>query len=158
MARRLYRSYENKMLGGVCAGLGDYFDIDPTVLRILAVISLFVSGGVAIIGYIVAWIIVPKGPMTSTDGKVSAAPSTHTSRGALSPWATYFPGLILIVFGTMLLIREHWFWFSWGELWPLVLIAVGLVVIFAGRRSSREQAHHMANKQESGAENHGATS
>ena len=158
MAKRLYRSFENKMLGGVCGGLGDYFDIDPTVVRILAVISLFISGGVAIIAYIVAWIIIPKSAEVLSDGKVSAAPTMKTGGGALSPWATYIPGLILIFFGSVLLIREHWFWFSWGELWPIVLVAMGAVLIFSGRRTAREQAHHAADKQESNTQNHGATS
>lgn len=155
MAKRLYRSYENKMLGGVCAGLGDYFDIDPTVIRILAVISLFVSGGVAVIGYIVAWIIVPQGYPSMPNEKAPAAPTSHSEPSGPSPWATYIPGLFFIIIGTMLLVREHWFWFSWSELWPIVLIAVGIVVIFAGRRNARAYAHMAADKKEADAQNHG---
>jgi len=158
MAKRLYRSYENKMLGGVCGGLGNYFDIDPTVVRILAVISLFVSGGVAVIAYIVAWIIIPKSEEIESDEKVSATSTAKSDSGAVSPWSTYVPGLVLIFFGSILLIREHWFWFSWGELWPIVLVAMGFVLIFAGHRSAKEQAHHAADKQKSNTQNHGATS
>lgn len=55
--KRLYRSERDKMLAGVCGGLGDYFNIDPTLLR-LAWVILGVCG-VGILGYIIAAIIVP---------------------------------------------------------------------------------------------------
>lgn len=59
--KKLYRSRTNKMLGGVCAGLGDYFGIDPTIIRLLCAL-FFLMGGAGIIVYILAWIIIPEAP------------------------------------------------------------------------------------------------
>ena len=58
MARKLYRSTEDKKIAGVCGGLGDYFDIDPTIIRLLWV-SMVLALGTGIVAYILAWIIVP---------------------------------------------------------------------------------------------------
>jgi phage shock protein C len=59
--KRLYRSRKNKVLGGVCGGLGEYFNIDPVIIRILWVaFSLLYGAGIVV--YIIAWIIIPKNP------------------------------------------------------------------------------------------------
>lgn len=55
--KRLTRSKE-KMVGGVCAGLANYFDIDPTIVRILFVVIAFL-GGASLLAYLIMWIIVP---------------------------------------------------------------------------------------------------
>lgn len=55
---RLYRSRSQKMLAGVCGGLGEYFDVDPVLIRLLFVVTSFISG-VGILAYIVLWIVVP---------------------------------------------------------------------------------------------------
>lgn len=58
MARRLYRSRTDKMLGGVCAGLGEFFDIDPTIVRLVFTL-LTLWGGVGAVIYLVLWFITP---------------------------------------------------------------------------------------------------
>lgn len=58
MARRLYRSRTEKMLGGVCGGLGELLDIDPTIVRLVFVL-LALWGGSGVIIYIVLWLIAP---------------------------------------------------------------------------------------------------
>ena len=58
MARRLTRSTTNKMIAGVCGGLAEYFDVDPTLIRVLAVVAGIMGWGV--IAYIVLWIAAPK--------------------------------------------------------------------------------------------------
>jgi len=58
-AKRLYRSRIDRMIAGVCGGLAKYFDIDPTIVRVLFVVSIFVGGG-GIIAYIILWIVVPE--------------------------------------------------------------------------------------------------
>ena len=49
------------MIAGVCGGIAEYFDIDPTLVRLLGVILVF-SGGAGIIAYIIGWIIIPENP------------------------------------------------------------------------------------------------
>jgi len=56
--KRLYRSRE-KMVAGVCSGLADYFNIDPTIMRILFVVIAF-AGGASLLAYLIMWIIVPE--------------------------------------------------------------------------------------------------
>ncbi len=60
-SRKLYRSKTNRQLAGVCGGLAEYFNLDPTLIRVLFVI-LAVLGGSGVILYIALWIIVPKQP------------------------------------------------------------------------------------------------
>ncbi len=57
--KRLYRSTKDRMLGGVCGGIADYFQVDPTLVR-LAWILLTLAWGAGLILYIIAWIIVPE--------------------------------------------------------------------------------------------------
>lgn len=58
MSKRIYKNREKKMLCGVCAGLAEYFDIDPTIVRVLwAVISL--GYGIGLLAYIVCAIVFP---------------------------------------------------------------------------------------------------
>lgn len=59
---RLYRSRAERKMFGVCGGLGAYFGIDPTIVRILFVISVFASFGLAVLAYILMAIIVPEEP------------------------------------------------------------------------------------------------
>jgi len=60
--KRVYRSRTDRVLGGVCSGLGKYFGIDPVLLRVIWAISFFV-GGVGLLAYIIAWIIIPEEPV-----------------------------------------------------------------------------------------------
>lgn len=56
--RRLERSRENRMVCGVCGGLGDYLNVDPTIVRLVMVILMFAQIG--ILGYIIAAVIMPE--------------------------------------------------------------------------------------------------
>lgn len=68
MAKRLYKS-DNKMICGVCAGIAEYFNIDPTLVRLITVFLLFAGVGSGLIAYIVAAIIIPE---KSSDATKSA--------------------------------------------------------------------------------------
>ena len=57
--KRLYRSKKNRVLGGVCAGIGEYFNVDPVLIRLIWVI-ITLMGGAGILAYIIAWIIIPE--------------------------------------------------------------------------------------------------
>ena len=59
--KKLYRSRENRMLGGVCGGLGEYFDIDPTLVRLLFILGAFLGiPGALVLIYLSMLIIVPQ--------------------------------------------------------------------------------------------------
>ena len=57
--KRLYRSNKNRMIAGVCGGLAEYFNIDPTIVRLIWVLLTLISVGAGILAYIIAWIIIP---------------------------------------------------------------------------------------------------
>ena len=59
-SKRLYRSRKNKVLGGVCGGLGEYFDIDPSLIRLIWLLVVFM-GGSGVLIYIILWIVLPEG-------------------------------------------------------------------------------------------------
>ncbi|MFW6065034.1 MAG: PspC domain-containing protein [Candidatus Natronoplasma sp.] len=60
--KRLYRSGKEKLLGGVCGGIGEYFQMDPVIVRIIWVILAIASLGSAILVYIILWILIPRDP------------------------------------------------------------------------------------------------
>ncbi len=59
--RKLYRSRSNRQVAGVCGGLAEYFNMDPTLIRVLFVV-LAVLGGSGLVLYLALWIIVPNAP------------------------------------------------------------------------------------------------
>lgn len=60
-ARRLYRSRSNRMIAGICGGIGEFFDADPTVIRLVSVL-LAIFGGLSFWVYVVLWIVIPNQP------------------------------------------------------------------------------------------------
>ena len=66
--KRLYRSYSDKRIAGVCGGVGAYFGVDPTVIRLgAALLCIATAFFPCIIGYIIAWVIIPEAPATLTE-------------------------------------------------------------------------------------------
>lgn len=59
--KRLYRSAKNRIIAGVCGGLGEYFGIDPVIIRLIWILFCL-AGGFGILFYIIAWIIIPRNP------------------------------------------------------------------------------------------------
>jgi phage shock protein PspC (stress-responsive transcriptional regulator) len=59
--KRLYLSETNKKIAGICGGVGEYFDIDPTFIRLITVVLGLVTGVFPfVVGYLIAWMIIPK--------------------------------------------------------------------------------------------------
>jgi phage shock protein PspC (stress-responsive transcriptional regulator) len=58
--KKLYRSKKERMIGGVCGGIGEFLEIDPTIVRVIWAFLTILSIGVGIIAYILAWIIIPE--------------------------------------------------------------------------------------------------
>lgn len=152
--KKLYRSRKQKVVAGVCGGLGEYFEIDPILFR-LAFIVLTVIDGVGILAYIVFALVVPKSPVGEEEmrkeheyheefkKKVKEhaesfkedmkgfAEKVRDGRPPRSRARRSLIGIILILIGlaawapTVLPI----YWFHWGVLWPFILILIGIFII-----------------------------
>ncbi len=72
--RKLYRDPDNKVIGGVCGGLGAYFDVDPVLLRVVFVALLFIGFGP--LAYIILWIVIPKAYSVSQKLEMHGEPPT----------------------------------------------------------------------------------
>jgi phage shock protein C len=82
--RRLYRSRTDSMIGGVAAGLADYLNSDPALVRIVWAILVVVTGGAALVIYIIAWIVVPEEPAAPAESiATTAEPTTDPVTGAV---------------------------------------------------------------------------
>lgn len=73
--KRLFRNIDNRMLGGVCSGLGAYFNIDATLVRIIFLLALFLAGG-SILVYAVLWIVIPPARTVSEKLEMQGDPVT----------------------------------------------------------------------------------
>jgi len=60
--KKLYRSTLDKKIAGICGGLGEYLNVDPTVMRILFVAGIFLTGSLMFWAYLVMWIVIPEPP------------------------------------------------------------------------------------------------
>lgn len=137
MGKQLYRSTENKIIGGVCGGLGEYFEIDPSLVRVIMIL-LFFAHGIGLLAYIIAWIIIPQRPFDAEPVKTERE---------YSSWHKYLPGILLMAIGIILLIRETWFWFDFKQFWPLIFIAIGLYLIFRKRNNHTDNNSFTTNQQ-----------
>ena len=152
MNKKLYRSTKDKMLGGVAAGLAEYFDIDPTLVRVLFVVTLFL-GGTGILAYIILWIVVPEEPIVipfagTPDEKTEKENAESKSEGQFDAKAYYasldkkrekrrvFAGLILLVLGMIFLADNFIPRIRIGEFWPLILVAIGVAILINSKRNS----------------------
>ena len=62
MDKRLYRSKKDRKIAGVCGGIAEYFDIDSTIVRIIALVLILVGIAPAVLAYLLLWIVVPENP------------------------------------------------------------------------------------------------
>ena len=135
MEKKLQRDKQHKVIGGVCAGLANYFDIDATLLRLLfAFMILFAGTGFWL--YIILWIVMPAGVYSSptsetVDALVEDVPQrTEVNKGSL------IIGLILIGLGALGLIHRFVPAFNWQMVWPIILIVLGLVLLIPKDKKS----------------------
>ncbi len=140
MKKKWYRSRKDKMIGGVCGGIGEYFDIDPTLIRILFVVGLFMAAG--FLAYIVLWIVVPEEPLipvssNNTETTGEAGTGTGTAQDETQQ-TTDVPkrnrsgifGGIMVILGVLLLIDNF---VTFHAFWPLVLILIGVGILLKNR-------------------------
>jgi len=73
--KRLVRSTTDKKIGGVCGGLADYFDLDPTIIRIVWLLA-FLCAGAGLLAYVILWIALPSAPTGVMSTSAPSAPVT----------------------------------------------------------------------------------
>ena len=113
MGKRFYRDEENKILGGVCAGLGNYFNIDPVIVRIIFVVTF----GVAFVPYLILWAAVPSTAASVIGGvrkKLSRDGDEKFIGGVCSGIGNYF-GISAWVPRILFLLPFLSFIFRWGH-------------------------------------------
>src|SRR5919108_4897150 len=143
MGDRLYRSRRDRMIAGVAGGLAEMWDADPSLVRIIWALLVVFTGGIALLVYIVMAIVVPEEdevfgpggapsrPMAGTD------PASYEGRAAWqlprSEGGGLSPGVLLggffVLIGLFFLGREFFPRIDFDWFWPLVLVAVGVVLI-----------------------------
>ena len=57
--KKLYRSSSDRVIAGICGGIGEYFNVDPVLVRLIWIVFAFAAGG-GVIAYLIAWIIIPE--------------------------------------------------------------------------------------------------
>lgn len=160
MNRRLVRSRTDRVIGGVAAGLADYMNADTALVRIAWALLIPLTGGAALLAYIVAWIVVPE----ATDAPYAAvAPGTELDTSAVDPDAPASSGVDapvyttpvatssggdnraglvigigLVLVGLWFLLREYLPNFDWSLVWPVVLIGVGVLILVGVSRRRTE--------------------
>ncbi|HYN70236.1 MAG TPA: PspC domain-containing protein [Candidatus Eisenbacteria bacterium] len=114
MNRRLYRCRDNRVLAGVAAGVAEYFDLDPTLVRVLWFISIF-FGGLTLVLYIGLAFIMPLEPISAAGaatagdeapGDTAVVPEGHRHTTRRSGQWTTLIGYALVLFGTLVLIDQ----------------------------------------------------
>lgn len=153
MTRRLYRSRTDTVLGGVAAGVANYLNTDPALVRIAWAILVPLTGGVALLAYIVAWIAVPEEPRPMMPAVGMPPPEGGDATVEGEPVATSWSapveerrhdggragivvGLGLVLLGLWFLARSYLPDIDWGLIWPIVIVGIGvLILVNASRRT-----------------------
>ncbi len=135
MKKKLYRSSRGKIIAGVCTGLGEYFEIDPVLIRALFIIALF-SGGIGLLLYVVMWMIMPKEEAVFSPLSPTESSETDESVSGEKPRGAVVTGLLLVGLGAFFFIREFLPEFNLEYVLPMALMAIGTLMIFNALRKN----------------------
>jgi phage shock protein C len=149
MENKLYRSTKDYMIGGVCGGIAEYFKIDSTLVRLLAVL-IVLFGGAGVVAYIIGWIVIPKNPEQDADKNfekreelkekvkkgakevIEEVKEHFESEGSKNKtWKNrnILGGLILIAVGLVFLLNTFFPWLGVKNLWSVILIVIGIMMM-----------------------------
>jgi phage shock protein C len=141
---RLYRSRDDRMLAGVAGGLAEYWDADPSLIRLVWALLVIFTGGIALIVYIVMALILPDGPVTTLSAEAVAVRDTRRaarrearSRGGGRTAGIVF-GLLLLLLGTWFLIEELFPALDTDLFWPIGLVILGAALLAMAFRPRSE--------------------
>ncbi len=118
---RITRTRDNRVLGGVCAGIARTYGFDPVVLRILTVALVF-AGGSGLVLYVAAWLLLPQ------EGADQSLATAAVRDRRYDP--AEMVALAAVLLGVLLLVRGTGIWFGDAIVWPVLLSGVGLAVIW----------------------------
>lgn len=146
--RRLYRCRHDRRIAGVASGVAEFFDLDPTVVRVVWFLSIF-FGGLGLLLYIAMALIVPLEPMTDVSpaeaagagvdpAAIGSAGHRHAPRQP-GRWSLFFGYALILLGGIALVDALAPAWESWRYLWPAFIIGIGAFLVFGAlRRESTE--------------------
>ena len=168
MEKKLQRIPHEGAMAGVCAGLGEYFGIDKTWVRVAFIVSVFFSGymGIGLLGpivYIVLWVVLPVKSFVlpndsfNVDYRTAAGAgdtasnlwqATGTRRTANAGSGRYIAGGILVLLGIFFLLIQLniFFWRDFARLWPVSLIIIGIVTVVDAFRSGEKKPPFTVDK------------
>lgn len=166
MEKKLYRDERRKVIGGVCAGLADYFDLDIAIVRALFLLT-FIFMGTGFMVYVVLWIVLPKkyqqyfnpgvdyrvppqdpyNPFTTGVPPQQEVPFGVPPKKTGSSTPALIIGVVLIFIGASFLLHElHLFRFwHFGKLWPVVLVGAGLALMATGNKKKPWEDYNSAD-------------
>jgi phage shock protein C len=126
--RQLRRSRTNRVIGGVCGGLGRYFGIDPVLVRI-GFLALLIFGGSGLLLYIISWIAIPEFRSAQDESTDSLrSPVNHRISGLIV-------GGALVLIGAMILLQRFIDWFDVRVMGAGILILIGVIILYRGMQS-----------------------
>ncbi len=125
----------------MCGGLAEYLDIDPALVRLIVLLLAF-ANGIGFIFYFVAWLVIPQEPVERRDSALSEETGEGGVQYSVDPHekrnSRIWVGIILIVTGVIFLMSNYMPWLSWSNLWPLILVAVGIYLIVGNKEEAEE--------------------
>ncbi len=131
-SQKLYRSSSDKMIAGVCGGLGRYFSVDATIVRLVFLLLLFLGGGGFLL-YLILWIVVPEEQQAgAAPQEVIQANTQDLAQSAARHGPLIFAAL-LIFLGVWFLL-QNLLHIDLGQLWPVILIVIGLALLIPALR------------------------
>lgn len=145
--KNLYRSEENRIIAGVCGGLGEYFNIDPVMIRIIFFLLAF-FGGSGIPVYLVLWLIIPSKSHLNDDQGETVQENIKEIKTKAKEFAEDVKsssqnnntkrifGIIIMFVGVVFLLENFGFYFLnylW-RFWPLLIIILGFLIITRNER------------------------
>lgn len=131
--KKLYRSRSNRVIAGVCGGLGEYLSIDPIILRVVFVAMAF-AGGSGILIYLIGVLVIPEA--TGAEQVVTEKNEANVgSQNWLSDRRNVI-GAIIVVVGLVALLNQisPFHWLRWDFFWPVLIIIIGAYLIFKNRK------------------------
>ncbi|RYC71073.1 PspC domain-containing protein [Spirosoma sordidisoli] len=138
MNKRFERIADEAIVGGVCAGIAHYFGINRTVVRLIFLIGIPWPAFPAFLIYIILWIAMPKQPLGASVNQLTVysnpvfSMNPYNPNQPASPDRSLIGGAVLIILGVLFLL-DRYFNIDFGDLWPFILIAIGLWLIFKDR-------------------------